>query len=48
MDELLKLKDKQIEALQKELQKHKDFILQLQKDFEQFREEIINNIEVNE
>jgi len=48
MDELLKLRDAQIEALQKELQRHKDFILQLQTDFEQFREDIINNIEVNE
>jgi len=26
MEELLRLKDAQIEALQKELQKHKDFI----------------------
>ena len=40
MEELLKLKDAQIEALQKELQKHKDFISEIQLDFEKFRNEL--------
>lgn len=40
MEDLLKLKDAQIEALQNELQKHKDFILKSKEDFENFRNEL--------
>lgn len=45
MEDLLKLKDAQIEALQNELQKHKDFILKLKEDFENFRNELKDNEE---
>jgi hypothetical protein len=43
--DLEKFQALRIEALEKELQKHKDFLIKMQKEFEQHR---INNIEVVE
>jgi hypothetical protein len=43
--DLEKFQALRIEALEKELQKHKDFLIKMQKEFEQHR---ANNIEVVE
>ena len=43
MTDLEKFQALRIEALEKELQKHKDFLIKMQKEFEEHR---ANNIEV--